>query len=180
MLLTGATGFVGGAVRPALEAAGWKVRCLTRDVARASAREPEVAWVQGDLGDADSCARALAGCDAALYLVHGMGEGADYHEREVQAARKRARVGAVATVQMAFGDAPALAPAHVPAPEAAAFQVTLRLDAVQLARFEALLEAARKARVAPATADRVELVLAGLAALHRHARPTGRLHRRAG
>ncbi len=99
MLLTGATGFVGGAVRPALEAAGWKVRCLTRDVARASAREPEVAWVQGDLGDADSCARALAGCDAALYLVHGMGEGADYHEREVQAAKGFARAAAEAGVQ---------------------------------------------------------------------------------
>jgi hypothetical protein len=69
---------------------------------------------------------------------------------------------------------PALAPAQVPAMASAplqgsavasTYQVTLRLDAVQLARFEALLEAARKARVAPATADRAELVLAGLAAL---------------
>jgi hypothetical protein len=74
---------------------------------------------------------------------------------------------------MTFGDVPALAPAQVPAlasaplqaTDASTYQVTLRLDAVQLARFEALLEAARKARVAPATADRAELVLAGLAAL---------------
>ena len=37
LLLTGATGFVGGAVRPALARAGWHVRCLTRNAARARA-----------------------------------------------------------------------------------------------------------------------------------------------
>jgi uncharacterized protein YbjT (DUF2867 family) len=40
ILLTGATGFVGGAVRPALAAMGWHVRCLTRDVAQARQRQP--------------------------------------------------------------------------------------------------------------------------------------------
>ena len=35
LLLTGATGFIGGAVRPALAHEGWRVRCLTRDAARA-------------------------------------------------------------------------------------------------------------------------------------------------
>ena len=83
MLLTGATGFVGGAVRPALAAAGWQVRCLTRDAAQARRRHPTLDWVEGNVGDASSCARALDGCQAALYLVHGIGEGADYHRREV-------------------------------------------------------------------------------------------------
>jgi uncharacterized protein YbjT (DUF2867 family) len=92
LLLTGATGFVGGAVRPALERAGWHVRCLTRNAARARDGEPAldcepaIDWVQGDVGDPASCARALEGCIAALYLVHGIGEGADYHERERVAA----------------------------------------------------------------------------------------------
>jgi uncharacterized protein YbjT (DUF2867 family) len=87
ILLTGATGFVGRAVRPALEAEGWHVRCLTRNVERAQGLDPNADWVQGDVGDPDSCARALEGCEAALYLVHGIGEGDDYHAQEVTAAR---------------------------------------------------------------------------------------------
>ena len=86
LLLTGATGFVGRAVRPALARAGWRVRCLTRDAERARARTPGLDWVEGDVGDPNSCARALDGCSAALYLVHGIGEGAGYHERERAAA----------------------------------------------------------------------------------------------
>ena len=99
LLLTGATGFVGGAVRPALEAKGWTVRCLTRDLARAKGRGPDIGWVQGDVSDPDSCARALEGCQAALYLVHGIGDGADYHQREVAAASGFARAAASAGLQ---------------------------------------------------------------------------------
>jgi len=86
LLLTGASGFVGGAVRPALQARGWRVRCLTRDAARARARHPELDWVQGDVADPASSARALAGCRAALYLVHGIGEGPGHQRHEVAAA----------------------------------------------------------------------------------------------
>jgi uncharacterized protein YbjT (DUF2867 family) len=99
VLLTGATGFVGSAVRPALAAKGWRVRCLTRDVARARRRQPALDWVEGDVGDAASCARALDGCQAALYLVHGIGEGPDYHQREVAAARTFSRAAAAAGVE---------------------------------------------------------------------------------
>jgi len=99
ILLTGATGFVGGAVRPALAAQGWHVRCLTRDAARASRREPTLEWVQGDVGDISSCARALEGCRAALYLVHGMGEDADYHRREVRAASTFSTAAAAAGLE---------------------------------------------------------------------------------
>jgi uncharacterized protein YbjT (DUF2867 family) len=99
ILLTGATGFVGRAVRPSLAANGWRVRCLTRDAARARAREPDVEWFQGDVGDASSCAAALAGCRAALYLVHGIGEGADYHRSEVAAAATFSQAAAAAGVE---------------------------------------------------------------------------------
>jgi uncharacterized protein YbjT (DUF2867 family) len=99
VLLTGATGFVGNAVRPALAAKGWRVRCLTRDVARARRRQPALDWVGGDVGDPASSARALDGCQAAIYLVHGIGEGADYHQREVAAATTFSQAAAAAGVE---------------------------------------------------------------------------------
>src|SRR5512140_2293359 len=110
LLLTGATGFVGGAVRPALAGEGWRVRCLTRDLARARRREPTLDWVQGDVADPAACARALDGCRAALYLVHGIGEGPDYHRREVMAAStfsSSAAAGGVERIVYLGGVAPA-------------------------------------------------------------------------
>jgi uncharacterized protein YbjT (DUF2867 family) len=112
ILLTGATGFVGGAVRPALAALGWHVRCLTRDPSQAHERQPGLDWVGGDVADATSCARALDGCQAAMYLVHGIGEGADYHAREVAAARTFSRAAADAALERVVylgGVAPATA-----------------------------------------------------------------------
>ncbi|MCY0988771.1 NAD(P)H-binding protein [Nannocystis sp. ILAH1] len=94
VLLTGATGFVGRSVRPALLRAGWQVRGLSRDARRARARWPDVEWVEGDVGDPAVCARALADCDAALYLVHAIGEGSDFRRREVEAARTFAAAAA--------------------------------------------------------------------------------------
>ena len=99
LLLTGATGFVGGAVQPALAAAGWRVRCMTRDPIRARTHDPGLEWVEGDVGDPVSSARALDGCQAALYLVHGIGEGADYHHREVTAAAGFCQAAKTAGVQ---------------------------------------------------------------------------------
>lgn len=99
LLLTGATGFVGGAVRPELVARGWSVRCLTRDAEKARRRAPELDWVQGDVSDPASCARALEGCQAALYLVHGMGEGAGYKDREISAAAGFSKAAGAAGVE---------------------------------------------------------------------------------
>jgi uncharacterized protein YbjT (DUF2867 family)/membrane protease YdiL (CAAX protease family) len=98
LLLTGATGFVGRAVWPALVEAGWTVRGLTRDAERARRHAPDREWVQGDVADRAACERAMAGCGAALYLVHGMGEGADYHRREVEAAATFAQAAHAAGV----------------------------------------------------------------------------------
>jgi uncharacterized protein YbjT (DUF2867 family) len=76
VLLTGATGFIGGRLLPALDAAGFTVRCLVRPgerlvVRTPLVREPEV--VTADLLDPASLPAALAGMDAAYYLVHSMG-----------------------------------------------------------------------------------------------------------
>lgn len=99
ILLTGATGFVGSAVRPRLAASGWHVRCLTRDVARARAAAPGLDWVQGDVSDEAACAEALRGCQAALYLVHGIGTDSHYYEQEVAAAAQFARAAAAAELE---------------------------------------------------------------------------------
>jgi uncharacterized protein YbjT (DUF2867 family) len=96
MLLTGATGFVGSAVRPALLAAGWQVRCLSRDANRARKRWPRFEWVEGDVVDETSLTSALTGCQGALYLVHGMGEGDDFAARERQGATAFANAAAAA------------------------------------------------------------------------------------
>lgn len=90
ILLTGATGFVGSALHPALARRG-PVRCLTRDAARARARLLRLDWVEGDVADEAACARALDGCSAAFYLVHSIGEQGDFRRREVEAARRFAR-----------------------------------------------------------------------------------------
>ncbi|MEQ1729214.1 MAG: NAD(P)H-binding protein [Vicinamibacterales bacterium] len=83
VLLTGATGFVGRAAFAALERAGWHVRCATRDGARAAARWPAREWITLDVADPESTARALEGCEAALYLVHGMSShGDDFRSAE--------------------------------------------------------------------------------------------------
>ncbi len=99
ILLTGATGFVGRAVWQPLAAAGWTVHGLTRNAARARARRPTLEWREGDVGDGPSCERALAGCDAALYLVHSMGEGRGFHSRELAAAGTFARAAGRAGVR---------------------------------------------------------------------------------
>lgn len=87
VLLTGATGFVGNALHPALVNAGFDVQCVSRDAPRASSRWPDRAWVGADVADRDSTARALEGCDAAFYLVHGMArESGDFQRAEIAQA----------------------------------------------------------------------------------------------
>lgn len=96
VLLTGATGFVGRAVRPALAAAGWRVRCMTRRAEAARQRWPGLEWVAGDVHDEASCVRALDGCQAAFYLVHEIGAGAHYRQHEVESARRFAHAAEIA------------------------------------------------------------------------------------
>jgi len=86
VLVTGATGFIGGHLVPELVAAGHDVRALVRDPGRYDAPEG-VDVVSGDLLDEDSLAGAFDGVDAAYYLVHSMGSSGDFAERDRRAAR---------------------------------------------------------------------------------------------
>lgn len=98
VLLTGATGFIGRRLAIALDAAGYRVRCATRTPDQSRALEPERTWVACDLDRPETIAPALAGCDAAFYLVHGMGpgHGDDYPERELAGATAFAAAAAAA------------------------------------------------------------------------------------
>jgi uncharacterized protein YbjT (DUF2867 family) len=92
VLVTGATGYIGGRLVPRLLEAGYSVRCLARSVqkleARRWAQNPRVEIVQGDLDDVSSLKGALDGCEAAYYLVHSMlTSGADYASHDRSLAR---------------------------------------------------------------------------------------------
>jgi uncharacterized protein YbjT (DUF2867 family) len=87
VLLTGATGFVGSYLYEALVEAGIDVVCGTRDVAATSLKLPGRHWVRVDVERPETLRQALKGCDAAFFLVHGMGQGDDYPAREAQSAR---------------------------------------------------------------------------------------------
>ena len=87
ILLTGATGAIGGGLLPLLLAAGHEVTCLVRDPSRADL--PAGATVaRGDVLTGEGLAGALAGAQVAYYLVHSMGRGAsgDFAENDRRAA----------------------------------------------------------------------------------------------
>ncbi len=67
ILVTGASGFVGGHVVAALRADGRELRALVRDPARA--RDVDAELVQGDMTDPASLRNAIAGCDTVIHLV---------------------------------------------------------------------------------------------------------------
>lgn len=101
ILLTGATGFIGRRLAVALEAAGYTVHNASRDPAKAREREPSRTWIELDLERPETIAPALAGCDAAFYLMHGMGpgHGPDYPALEAAGATAFAELAAAAKLR---------------------------------------------------------------------------------
>jgi uncharacterized protein YbjT (DUF2867 family) len=91
VLLTGASGYIGGRLLPRLERLGLPVRCLTRrpnELAERVAASTEI--VEADLLDPESLGRALDGIETAYYLVHSM-RGGDFEANDRRAAENFAR-----------------------------------------------------------------------------------------
>jgi uncharacterized protein YbjT (DUF2867 family) len=99
ILVTGATGYIGGRLAPRLLAAGHEVRCLSRsaDRLRDVPWAADVSVVEGDLSDASTLPPAFEGVDVAYYLVHSLGTG-DFEQRDRAAATNFAAAAARAGV----------------------------------------------------------------------------------
>jgi len=88
VLLTGATGYVGGRLLPLLEGRGLHVRCLARRPENLRDRvRPQTEVVAGDALVADSLTAAMEGIDTAYYLVHSMGSSGSFEDEDRVAAR---------------------------------------------------------------------------------------------
>ncbi len=86
---------------PRLLDAGHRVRCLVRDAARVERRswESRVDIVVGDVLEPETLAPAMEGVEVAYYLIHSMGSGSEFHERDLRAARNFGRAALNAGVR---------------------------------------------------------------------------------
>ena len=82
VLVAGASGFVGRRLCPALAAAGHDVAAMTRNPAGYTGTGQPV---HGDVHDPATLPAALAGCEAAYYLVHSLAD-ADFERKDAAAA----------------------------------------------------------------------------------------------
>jgi uncharacterized protein YbjT (DUF2867 family) len=76
VLVTGATGYVGGRLVPQLLSSGYRVRVIGRSLSKLRCRpwaaDPNIELAEADVLDEETLAIAAEGCWAAFYLVHSM------------------------------------------------------------------------------------------------------------
>ncbi len=102
ILVTGASGYIGGRLAPLLVQQGRVVRCLARDPRKLRGRiwDERVEIAAGDVLDAESLRRALEGCGSAYYLVHSMAAGErGFAERDRLGAKTFAAAAAQAGLE---------------------------------------------------------------------------------
>lgn len=101
VLVTGATGYIGGRLVPRLLDAGHTVRVFVRNPRKLQ----DVPWhddvevAEGDLQDAEAVRAAVDGVEAVYYLAHAMGADGDFERAERQAAETMAHVAKQAGVR---------------------------------------------------------------------------------
>ena len=98
ILLTGATGYIGGRLLNALLERGERVRCLSRRP-EAIPPQPGVETVSGDVLDPEAVRPALDGVEIAYYLVHSLGSPREFEERDQRAATIFAQAARTAGVR---------------------------------------------------------------------------------
>lgn len=123
VLVTGATGYIGGRLVPQLLAQGYRVRATARNIVKLRTRtwadHPAAELVPADVFDAASMREAMRGCTAVYYLVHSMNPGtADFAEADRKAAEIVSGAAAVAGVDRliylsGLGDEAALLSEHL-------------------------------------------------------------------
>jgi len=100
ILLTGATGYVGGRLLKILELRGFRIRCMARNpeilIPRAG-QSTEV--VEGNVLDLNSLKVALKGVSVAYYLVHSMGSEGSFEENDRKAAHNFGKIAKAAGVE---------------------------------------------------------------------------------
>lgn len=100
-LVLGATGYIGGRLTPRLLNAGYRVRVLARDAARAASFPwgSDCEIVEGSADDPDAVAAAMDDVDVVYYLIHSMSAGAGFEESDERAATTVAEAAARAGVR---------------------------------------------------------------------------------
>ncbi len=100
ILLTGATGYIGGRLLPLLEEQGYQVRCLTRrPESLLGSVAPTTQVAAGDVLDGASLEAPMEGVDTAFYFVHSMGANRDFEEQDRKAAENFAQAATKAGVR---------------------------------------------------------------------------------
>lgn len=92
ILVTGATGYIGGRLVSKLLEAGFRVRAMSRSLNKLKDRpwgnDPNVELIAGDVLDSEAVINAVKGCDVVYYLVHSMVAGQkDFEGADQQAAQ---------------------------------------------------------------------------------------------
>ena len=99
ILLTGASGYVGGHLLKALEAAGHRVRCAVRRPEALHTSAPRTTVVRCDVLDRESVVAAMRGVHTAYYLVHSMNSERSFEQTDREGARNFAAAAGTARVQ---------------------------------------------------------------------------------
>ncbi len=99
ILLTGATGYVGGHLLKPLEAAGHRVRCAVRRPEAMHISGARTTVVCADVLDRGSIATAMRGVHTAYYLVHSMNSERSFEQADREAARNFAEAARAAGVK---------------------------------------------------------------------------------
>jgi len=100
VLVTGATGYVGGRLISRIETMGVPLRCMARRPSALAGRvQPTTEVVHGDVTEPLTLVSACAGVETAYYLIHSLGAAGDFESREVEGARNFAEAAREAGVK---------------------------------------------------------------------------------
>jgi uncharacterized protein YbjT (DUF2867 family)/uncharacterized protein YndB with AHSA1/START domain len=100
VLLTGASGYIGGRLLPSLENQGYRLRCVARHPEILKPKVgPSTEVVAGDVLDRPSLESALRGVDVAYYMIHSMSSTGSFEETDRQAARNFSEAAKAAGVK---------------------------------------------------------------------------------